>query len=292
MDWVDRASDLTDADFMSLPEEQREVIYKIANEQHARELIERLNGLGMRATFEHRLPLSPMLAYDMDLISAERAMVDYLRALRAAGLLATWTEFQGMDPTRYLDKDSQSFDRILGAQHIERVAAHYHCPAIKVPRKIAVINDGTSELVVHLASMGCPSIRVYAERVVPVKEMHGVEQVVQLIRVIKQAGFANFSFTEPDILMTQDGFHLIDTEFSSFSPQPTPLERLNSFARLASPVDLPTALERAQEIHAEERFGSQEKAAAHAYFTAHPNRKLIGVIGSVTIPIASVFQPA
>lgn len=291
--WINRASEVgfEDCELTDLPEEQREVIYAIANGQHKRELVERLNSLGMRGTFEHRLPLSPMLAYDMDLLSAERAMVDYLHSLRASGLLVTWAEFQEMDPTRYLEKDSQSFDRILGAQHIERVAAHYHCPAIKVPKKIAVIDDGASELKVDLASMGCPSIRVYAERVVPVKEKHEVERLVQLMRVIKKAGFANFSFTEPNIFMTEGGFHFIDTQFSSFSPQPTSLERLNSFARLASPADLPAALEQAKEIHAEEPFGSQERAAAQDHFRAHPHRALIGAIGSVTLSIAKIFDP-
>lgn len=290
--WVSRASKVgfEECEFTDLPEEQREIIYKIANGQHARELVERLNGLGMRATFEHRLPLSPMLAYDMDLISAEKAMVDYLRSLRTSGLLVTWSEFQEIDPARYLDKDSQSFDRILGAQHIERIAAHYHCPAIKAPRKIAVIDDGASKLVVHLASMGCPSIRVYAERVVPVKEKHEVERLVQLMRVIKQAGFANFSFTEPNIFMTEGGFHFIDTQFSSFSSQPTSLEILKSFARLASPDDLPVALEQAQKIFEEEQFGSQERAAAHAYFTAHPHRKLLDVMGAATISIAELLK--
>lgn len=290
--WIVRAADdsadFEEGEFTALSEEQQESIYRSANGLHARTLIARLKEVGMGGTFEHQLTLQPMLAYDMDLIAAEEAMTSYLRSLRETGRLVTRSEFEKMNPEQYMRKGN-SFDRILGADFIRTVAIKYNCPAAMVPRKIAVIDGDPSELSIHLRSMDCRSITVYAERVARVDQKYSVEEVVQLMRVIKHTGFSDFGFADPNIFRTKGGFHFIDTEFSSFDGPKTSLLTLQSCASMVEEGDKPAILRAAQEIFDQEQFRAKESAAARTYFTAHPHRMLIDVIGSVAIPTSAIF---
>lgn len=293
--WIVRAADdsvdFEEVEFRALSEEEKESIYRSANGLRARKLIERLKTLGMGGSFDHRPIFKPMLAYEMDLIAAEGAMRGYLLSLRATGRLVTRSEFEQMNPERYMDKESDSFERILGADFIQTVAKQYNCPAVMVPRKIAVINGDPSELTIDLLRMSCPSIKVYAERVTRADQKCTVEEVVQLMRVIKHTGFSDFGFAEPNIFRTRGGFHFIDTEFNSFSGIATPLRTLQSCAKMVEEKDHPAIMSAAQEIFEEEQFGSQQLAATRTYFQDHPNRLLLHAVGWVTIPTREIFNP-
>lgn len=283
---VDDLADFEDGEFTTLGEEEREKIYRIANGLHARNLIARLQTLGMRQTsFEHYASLKPMIGMEMDLFAAEEAMLGYFRQLRSQGLLMTRSEFEQLDPALYRKKTG-ALERILGAQWIETVARQFNSPRVMVPRKIAVINDNLAELTVDLASMSCP-ITVYAQNVTRVTRKREVDEVVQLMTVTKHSRFLDFG--GDNLFTTEDGFCFIDTEFSSFSSQPISLEQLRSFASFVEESDRPAILEKAEELFLQERFRSQEREAFQSYFNAHPHRYLIDIIGSVTIPVAAIF---
>lgn len=283
--WVIRAvqdsTQFEDQDFTVLREEQREAIYKIANGFHARQLITRLQTLGMkREEFDpYRLSIRSMLAPHMDLFAVEAAMKGYFRGLHQADRLLRQDQFSSPGYRR------ANFERLLGADFIRSVANRLGCTRITAPRMVVVVPESLPRFSVDLSCRSCPGT-VYAKNIVSSERARGVDEVVDLMRVVWHAQFSDLS--QGNILTTEEGFCLVDTEFDSFRRRVT-LQQLQGFADWGPRESREALLQAAEKICQETPLMVQNIPESRAYFDRHPHRKLIDIIGRVQFPTSEIF---
>lgn len=306
--WVARAAedqaDFPDEEFGTLGAQEKSKIYWIANKLKARNLVARLNGLGMRRQFNNPLPLIPILDPEMDLIAAEQAVTSCLQSLRQRGLLLKGSEFV---PEGYVRK-SHCLERILGADRIRAVAEQYGCRSIFTPKKVAVIDDGCSELNVSVKLdngfpskyMGCPledqskgdyPLAIYAERIRPdhSRKME-IDSVLELATVLWHSGFTDFK--DGNIFKTEKGFYFIDTEFISFSFRWSREVRKANILEYVLPLlkeeDRSTLTERLETVFAAPSNQSIKEHQEGIW----DSKPLLNSFRSVTIPMAAIFSSA
>lgn len=307
--WVARAvedqADFEATEFEKLTSAEKNNIYWIANKLKARHLVARLNELGMQRPNPDPFPLAPMLNPDMDLVTAGGVVTSYLRSLRERGLLLKSSEFTG---TGYIRK-SHCLERILGADRIRAVANRHRCRSIFTPKKVAVIDDGCSELKVSVKLdeggfpskyMGCPleeqgkgeyPLAIYAERIQADQSRNmEVDSVIELATVLWHSGFTDFK--DGNIFRTERGFYFIDTEFISFSFRWSPEVRRSEITeyvrKLVKREDLEPLNQRLDKVFA---TPPDQSIFDHTKRTER-SAPLLNSFGSVTIPMEAIFEPS
>lgn len=242
--WIQKAftndCNFTNEEFLQLPIELREKIFKVANICIHKEFLQKLRDFGMRQP-----PAQPeraaLFSYNMDAIDVEETLHTFLGNLRRDGLLLTKEEFAQKDLARYVHKGAD-IGRVLGRDYIERTANHLNLPHVKVPKKIAVIqpeDEGALTLEFTLArnlamDISCPSLQIYAERIEPIERKATREEMTGLLDLIEATGFNDFY--GHNLLMGknhngEEGIYFIDTEYRNFSSLPcfSNIESLGAF---------------------------------------------------------------
>lgn len=153
--------------------------------------------LDLRTKIEQRTLGPSIFRYSMEEKEIQQIGVEFFEDLRKSGRLLTQQEFigQGHPQGAYWDKRND-LGRILGANYIERVAEELGLKHIKVPKKIAVANEGVTSLKI----MVCPSnlelsskqITIFAEHITPLSRGTTREEVTEFLKILEATGFGDF----------------------------------------------------------------------------------------------------
>lgn len=114
-------------------------IYQEANETHNVDLVRQLNDEGMK-------PIVPsfsgpaIISSFMDISTKHDIILGFMKKLRETNKLLTEKEFQLLPSKNWIEKESMG--RILGCDHLMRNIMENQLRHIKVPLKIAVVEEG------------------------------------------------------------------------------------------------------------------------------------------------------
>jgi hypothetical protein len=270
--WIQKAftndCNFTDQEFIQLPIELQQKMFKTANIGINREFLHKLRDFGM-----HQPPAQPeragLFSYNMDAIDVEQTLQTFLGNLRRAGLLLTKEEFAQKDRARYYYK-GDDIGLVLGRDYIERTANCLNLPYIKVHKKIAVIqpeDDQALSLEFTVSRDGgmdimCRSLQIYAEMIEPIEYKATRKEMMGLLDLIEATGFNDFF--GHNLFMGKNhngkqGIYFIDPGYSSFSSLPS-YDNIESLSILMAQEDhswLQTELHRRLDF-----FRSQRAARA------------------------------
>lgn len=241
--WLQRAAknscDFSEDEFISLSQEFKTKIFFVANAFANENLIKKLKSLGM-----DEKPLFPpgpsILARNMDLLTTRDTISDFLKGLRQQGLLLTSEEFKKLDQSQYLSKSDQ-IGRILGKNFIEKLVEENHLKHIKVPKKIAVIQEGVENLSFMFMENSLEPIpktnqlKIYAEKVKPVNRKLSLEEAIEFMIILEKTGYGDF-FGD-NFFYCEDGIYFIDTEYKDFKPIKPNFAAIKSIQENLDPKD-------------------------------------------------------
>lgn len=232
--WLERAAQgdrsFSDLEFLQLPREWQQEIYRVANERNRAELVEKLNRLSLGNKDPIVIQSPSILAPNMDCLAVRKAILDFFVDLRQKKLLLTtkeaglslkqtpFTECQSAtDRTVYIYKGTD-MDRLLGSLHLQRAADIAKRPDVRAPRKILVVDEREEIVtlsVTKILSLRSKHFHLFAAKVDGKKADHEDLQKVKDF-ALNQACYTDFH--QGNILVTKDGTkHFIDTPFENFS---------------------------------------------------------------------------
>lgn len=241
--WVKKALEndctFSDEEFAGLDQEIKNRFYFAANALGQEELVKKLNLLGMKEK-----PIFAdgpgIFAYNMDFMDVRDGIENFLKTLRKDKLLLTHDEFAKLDRAKYMAKSDQ-IGRILGKNFIEKIVEENGLKHIKVPKKIAVLNEGVEEATFHIND--CLEIMpkneqmtIYAERIKKVNRNISLEEAIEWMIAIEKTGFNDFA--GENFFICEDGIYFIDTEFTNFTPERPSFNAIQSLADFLNPEDV------------------------------------------------------
>jgi hypothetical protein len=208
------------------------------------EIVKKLKPLGMD-TVPLFWPGPSILAYNMDIVTTRNVMEAFLKGLRQAGLLLTAKEFSKLDKSKYIIKVDQ-IGRIQGKNFIEKLVKENGLKHIKVPKKIAVINDGLESISFRVASNlelipKENQLEIYAERVKSVDRKLSLEEAIEFMIILEKTGYSDFY--GQNFFFCEDGIYFIDTEYKDFSRTKPGFGFIKSLKDCVDPKDAEKFLE-------------------------------------------------
>ena len=231
--WIIRASKndcvFSEEEFTQLDPELKVKVFYVANAFGNEDVVKKL-----RPLVEESAPLfrygPSILAENMDIVTTRNVIEDFLKDLRQDGLLLTAEEFSELDKTKYICKRDQ-IGRIQGKKFIEKVVKENGLKHIKVPKKIAVINEGLKEVSFNVYSSlelipKEDHLQIYAERVEPKNRYLSLEEAIEYMIILEKTGYNDFYGN--NIFFCEDGIYFIDTEQKDFSPKSPEFEYIKA----------------------------------------------------------------
>lgn len=224
-------------DFSTLEIMSKRAIYQKANESHDVDLVRDLNDLGMKP----KVPSfsGPTIVSNfMDIATKYDTILEFLKRLRQSNRLLTEQEFQPLSTKQWFQKSNLS--RILGCDHLMRKIMEKQLKHMKIPLKIAVVEDKKSleisgwEYSDNLYEIHSDQVKIYAEKINRVDRKLSRDEIDELIQVIATANFLDLAFQ--NIVVAEDGVYFIDTEFKSFDGSIC-WEKMQRFESLISEED-------------------------------------------------------
>jgi hypothetical protein len=185
------------------------------------------------------------LSLNSDIIDRKSYIDTFLKNLRANGALLTYEEFATRDRKAYVEKRDQ-IGRIQGTQFIEECIRKHNLKHIKVPKKIAVIQQGVQSLTFRFDSSleiqppymeGEDMIKVYAEKITPSKRTLSLEEAIEWMIALETTGFNDFA--GENFFITEDGIYFIDTEYSNFTPTKPRFDAIQTLSQCLDKKDVP-----------------------------------------------------
>lgn len=219
--WFIRAykNDLTfkDEEFTGLDSKLKAEIYEIANVYAHEDLVTRLNLLGMDDQ-EIQISKLDIVAPNMDCVKAKNAIGKFYRELRERGCLMTQEEFNKVKSSadaRFYAK-GHDMGRILGRDYIEKTAGKLNIGSVKVPKKIAVIEEGATIIKTNSRSFEIESkqMNIQATGIKGVRRFLTRQEMAELILVLEATGFSDIHLA--NFVIAKDGVYVIDTEYTNF----------------------------------------------------------------------------
>lgn len=206
------------SDFITLDSASKRAVYQKANESHNVDLVRQLNNYGMKLDAQNFSRLSIISVY-MDIATKYDAIKNFFKALRQNNRFLTEKEFQALPERKWVEKAKLS--RILGRDHLLRLIMENCLTRMKVPLKIAVVED-TQIFEVEgyqfsndLYDINSRQIKVYVEEIKYVKRKLTRVEIDELIQIIAAANFTDLC--PGNIVTAEDGVYFIDSEFKSFN---------------------------------------------------------------------------
>jgi hypothetical protein len=208
-------------DFIILEVTCKKAIYQKANESHNIALVRQLNDLGMRPKL---LTLSgpTIISNFMDIATKHDIILDFFKKLRETNRVLTINEFQDFYSKKEWFKKS-NLTRMLGADYLIQIIKKNQLTHIKIPLKVAVIEDTESlkikgrEYLDNLYAFDSRQIKIYAEKISSVERKLSREEIDEFIQIIAAANFSDLRPENIIVAKAEDGVYLIDTEFKSFA---------------------------------------------------------------------------
>lgn len=246
--WIQRAFKndcaFSEEEFTRLDQELKIKIFFAANAFGNEGIVKKLKPLGMD-TVPLFCPGPSILALNMDIVTARNVMEVFLKGLRQDGLLITAEEFGKLDKSKYISKVDQ-IGRIQGKNFIEKLVKEHGLKHIKVPKKIAVINEGLETISFRVeGSLELipkeDQLQIYAERVKRVDRKLSLEEAIEFMIILEKTGYSDF-FGQ-NFFFCEDGIYFIDTEYKDFSPIRPQFESIKSLKNYVDPKDAEKFLE-------------------------------------------------
>ncbi|NGX55378.1 MAG: hypothetical protein KR126chlam2_01013 [Chlamydiae bacterium] len=175
-----------------------------------------------RGWMDLSLPTPPsIVSPTMNAAEVDTALGAFLRNLRRQDLLLTAEEFEERKKTTTFIKKSEQIERIWGRDYIEETASRLGLTRIKVPKKVAVIEKGKSEISFlgeksfrSRLNFDCDELCVWAEEIKEVDRKATREELTQFLDLVEAVHY--YDFTGVNFLVAKDGIYCIDTEFNAF----------------------------------------------------------------------------
>lgn len=246
--WIQRAFKndcaFSEEEFTQLDQELKIKVFFAANTFGNEDIVKKLKSLGMN-TIPLFWPGPGILARNMDIVTTRNVMETLLKGLRQDGLLLTKEEFSKLDKSKYISKVDQ-IGRIQGKNFIEKLVKENGLKHIKVPKKIAVINEGLESVSFQVASSlelipKEDQLQIYAERVKPVNRKLSLEEAIEFMIILEKTGYSDF-FGQ-NFFFCEDGIYFIDTEYKDFSPTRPQFGSIKSLKDYVDPKDAEKFLE-------------------------------------------------
>ncbi|KIC77026.1 hypothetical protein DB41_DL00040 [Neochlamydia sp. TUME1] len=240
--WIRRAfqndSSFSEEEFINLEEELKIKVFFVANAFANEDIVKKLKPLGMD-TVPLFWPGPSILANNMDIITTKNIVEGFLKGLRKGGLLLTAEEFNKLDKSKYISKIDQ-IGRIQGKNFIENLVQENGLKYIKVPKKIAVINEGVKSISFSVASSlelipQEDQLTIYAERVKPVSRKLSLEEAIEFMIILEKTGYNDFFGR--NFFFAEDGIYFIDTEYKDFVPTRPQWGSIKTIKNLVDPKD-------------------------------------------------------
>jgi hypothetical protein len=212
-------------------------IYQKANETHNVDLVRQLNEVGMKPTVPS-FSGPAIISNFMDIATKHDIILGFLKDLRQTNRLLTEKEFQPLSDKKWIQKYKLS--RIMGCNHLMRTIKENNLQHIKIPLKVAVVDNAESLKVTgweyfNLYDFNSDQIKIYAEKIERIERKLTRVEIDELIQVFAMANFTDLN--PENILVAEDGIYFIDTECQSFSRQ-IHWRKMERFESLISDDDL------------------------------------------------------
>ncbi len=246
--------------FSSLDENTKNATYQQANETHQVHVVRQLNQQGIKPQ-SPQAPSPSIASQYMDIATKYDKILGYLKELRQTHRLLTEQEFQPLSTRKWIHKND--INRMLGCDHIMRKIAENNLKYIKVPEKIAVI-ENTEYLNINgfvdtfsFYSIETDQIKVFAQEVKRVDRKLSRDEIDELITIVAAANFVDL--WPANIFIAEDGVYFIDTEFKSFGGD-IEWGKMGRFTSLVSEEDMGYFTELVNKKLAESRSVPQRKS--------------------------------
>ncbi len=184
--------------------------------------------LELRAKIEQRTLGPSIFRHSMSNEEIQQIGVEFFEDLRKSGRLLTKQEFveQNHPKGAYWDKGSD-LGRIQGANYIKRIAEELGLKHIKVPKKIAVLNEGITSVQATVSSfnleLSSKQVTIYAENIIRLERGTTREEVTEFLKILEATGFGDFfgdNFMLGRNSQGEEGIYFIDTEYMNFRHMP------------------------------------------------------------------------
>lgn len=112
---------------------------------------------------------------------------------------------------------SSAIERVLGYEHVRRVAGRFGLDRIKVPKKYVWRDPSKTEVTIKASYSRIESLDydVYAEEIPEGSRQITLEELQQLVTFFKYSRFCDWHLG--NIRVAEDGIYILDVEFCSFS---------------------------------------------------------------------------
>ncbi len=163
---------------------------------------------------------------------------------------------------QYIRKEHQ-IGRIQGKNFIEKLVKENDLKHIKVPKKIAVINQDTISFRVATNLELIPKVdqlTIYAERIEPLKRKLSLQEAIEFMTVLEKTGYSDFVAFQ-NFFFAKDGIYFIDTEFKDFSLTEIQFNAIQSIKNFLDPKDVKNFLD---EYHKRQKAYDNEKETRDA----------------------------
>jgi hypothetical protein len=178
----------------------------------------------LRAKIEQRTLGPSLFIHSMEETEIKKIGIEFFEDLRTSGRLLTNQEFvdQNHPKGTYRDKGSD-LGRIQGANYIKKVAEELGLKHIKVPKKIAVLNEGINSIQAKVSpfnlELSSGQVTIFAEDITPLDRGTTREEVTELLKILEATGFGDFmgeNFMLGKNAQGEEGIYFVDTEYTNF----------------------------------------------------------------------------
>lgn len=184
--------------------------------------------LELRAKIEQRTLGPSIFRHSMSNEEIQQLGLEFFEDLRKSGRLLTKQEFidQNHPKGAYWNK-GRDLGRIQGANYIKRIADELGLKHIKVPKKIAVLNEGIFSIQATVSSsnleLSSDAATIFAENITPLRRGTTREEVTEFLKILEATGFGDFfgdNFMLGRNQQGEEGIYFIDTEYMNFRHVP------------------------------------------------------------------------
>ncbi len=180
--------------------------------------------LELRTKIEQRTLGPSIFRHSMSNEEVQQIGIEFFEDLRESGRLLTKQEFvdQNHPKGAYWDK-GRDLGRIQGANYIKRIAEELGLKHIKVPKKIAVLNEGITSVPAVVSpynlELTSDQVTIFAENITPLERGTTREEVTEFLKILEATGFGDFlgdNFMLGRDSQGEEGIYFIDTEYMNF----------------------------------------------------------------------------
>jgi hypothetical protein len=205
-------------DFKHLDVATKKKLYREANKLGRVDKVRLMNEWGMKPKVREVIPPS-IVSNFMDIATKYDIIQKFFVSLRKSHRLLTEKEFESLPSNQWIEKPGH-FGRILGRDHFSQKIEEAKTKYIKVPQKVVVAKETDSIEVEGVEynfgqyQVSSGQVKVYAEKIEPVKRMLTREEIDELFLLVELGNIVDI--WPKNFILAEDGLYLIDTNIDTF----------------------------------------------------------------------------